>query len=85
MSIDEVTAVVERLIRELVPEFQGNVLPSSSFEEIGIDSLSRVDLVVGAEGAFGISIPDSALRRLITVQDLADYVATARNAEGVAS
>ena len=42
--------------------------------ELGLDSLSRIDLAVATEDRFGIAIPDEDLERFVTVGDLLDYV-----------
>jgi acyl carrier protein len=43
-------------------------------DDLGIDSLSMVEIVVSAQGAFNIEIPDEDLRDLKTVQDVVNYV-----------
>jgi acyl carrier protein len=42
--------------------------------DLGLDSLSMIDIAVAAEEAFGIRIPDDDLERFVTVGDVADYV-----------
>jgi acyl carrier protein len=42
--------------------------------DLGLDSLSMIDLAVAAEDAFGIRIPDDELERFVTVGDVVDYV-----------
>lgn len=55
------------------------VPPTAQLAELGIDSLSLVDLLFKLERTFEVSIPDDALPGLSTVADLTDYVvATAR-------
>jgi acyl carrier protein len=46
--------------------------------DLGLDSLSMIDLAVAAEDAFGISIPDDDLERFVTVGDAVDYVQRAK-------
>ncbi|WP_436520733.1 acyl carrier protein [Actinoplanes sp. HUAS TT8] len=62
------------LIKGLLSDYDGGEDPSLTFAQIGIDSLTTVDLVVAAESTFDIEIPDEALPKLATVGDLADYV-----------
>jgi acyl carrier protein len=78
MKVEDMLAEIEEQIRELVPEYEGAVTLDSSFEEIGVDSLSRVDLVVAAERAFEVEIPDSVLPELSSVRNLIDFAVTAR-------
>lgn len=42
--------------------------------DLGCDSLDMVDLIMECEKEFNISIPDDDVYRILTVQDLIDYV-----------
>jgi len=43
-------------------------------EDLGLDSLSLIDVAVAAEDAFGIRIPDEDLERFQAVGDVLDYI-----------
>ena len=43
-------------------------------EDLGIDSLSLIDLAVAAEDTFGIRIPDEDLEGFQTVSDALGYI-----------
>jgi acyl carrier protein len=43
-------------------------------EDLGADSIQRLELVMKLEEAFGIKIPDDDAMALVTVQDAIDYV-----------
>lgn len=43
-------------------------------EDLGIDSLSAVELALELESAFEVRIEDEELAKLITVQDIVDIV-----------
>jgi acyl carrier protein len=43
-------------------------------DDLGISSLSLVEIIVAAEDTFSVEIPDAALRDLRTVQDFVGYV-----------
>ncbi|MFA5107586.1 MAG: acyl carrier protein [Patescibacteria group bacterium] len=46
------------------------VTPEASFEEdLGADSLDRVELIMGLEEEFEIEIPDDKAEKVVTVQD----------------
>ena len=47
-------------------------------EDLGIDSLSLIDMAVAAEDTFGIRIPDEDLERFQTVGDALGYIRHAR-------
>ncbi|MBV9447425.1 MAG: hypothetical protein JO345_16205 [Streptosporangiaceae bacterium] len=76
MTLDEISAEVERLVRALMDGAEGEVTPTASFEELGLDSLNRVDLLANAEIAFGIEVPDDEVAKLARVQDLTEFVAS---------
>ncbi|MFC1758974.1 acyl carrier protein [Planctomycetota bacterium] len=51
-----------------------NVTSQTSFAELGVDSLSFLELIVDVEKKFGIFLgPDDAMD-LVTVGDLEDYI-----------
>lgn len=41
---------------------------------LGIDSLSALRVAAGIEREFGVTIPDDALHKLVTLQAMLDYV-----------
>jgi acyl carrier protein len=43
-------------------------------DDLGISSLSLVEIIVAAEDKFSVEIPDEALKDLRTVQDFVSYV-----------
>jgi len=49
-------------------------------DELGIDSLSLIDVAVAGEDEFGVRIPDEDLERFETVGDVVDFVRQARAA-----
>ena len=69
---------IETAFTELLVNITGIHPPQPSrdlhLRELGLDSLSRIDLAVATEDRFGISIPDEDLERFVTVGDLLDYV-----------
>ena len=57
-------------------------------EDLGLDSLTRIDFAITAEDAFGVSIPDEVLERFVTVGDVLtflDQVAQQRPVEFVST
>jgi len=47
-------------------------------EDLGIDSLSLIDLAVATEDAFAVGIPDEELERFQTVGDIVDHIRRCR-------
>ncbi|MET0396802.1 MAG: acyl carrier protein [Longimicrobiaceae bacterium] len=51
-----------------------SISPTSTFEELGIDSLGGISIMFDLETEFGITIPEDSVPALRTVQDLVDGV-----------
>jgi len=50
-------------------------VPTASFKgDLGADSLDLVELVMGLEEEFSISIPEADMDKISNVQDALDYV-----------
>ena len=59
-------------ISELPPE---EVQPDKALRaDLGVDSLSLVEIVVATEEQFGVRIPDEDAKQLLTVGDYVEYV-----------
>jgi len=70
---------VEEKIKKIIAEQLGveeeDITPDSSFvEDLGADSLDTVELVMAFEEAFGIEIPDEDAEKILTVQNVVDYI-----------
>ncbi len=51
------------------------VTPEAKFiEDFGVDSLDQVELVMAVEEEFDIEIADEEAEKLVTVQDVLDYL-----------
>lgn len=52
------------------------VVPDARFvEDLGADSLETVELIMGLEDKFGVSIADEDAEQIRTVQAAVDYIA----------
>jgi acyl carrier protein len=77
---------VEDKVKQIIVEQLGvdsaDVTPASSFvDDLGADSLDRVELIMALEETFGMEIPDEDAEKISTVQDAVDYIQ--RNAKSV--
>jgi acyl carrier protein len=77
---------VEEKVTQIVVEQLGvestAVVPAASFvDDLGADSLDRVELVMAFEEAFGVEIPDEDAEKIVTVQDAVQYIQ--KNAKSV--
>ncbi len=51
------------------------VTPEANFtNDLGADSLDVVELVMALEEEFNIEIPDEAAEKILTVQEVVDYI-----------
>ncbi len=72
------STTLERVRKVVVDKLQRNedeVTENASFEDdLGADSLDMVELALGFEDEFGISIPDEDADKIKTVADAVSYV-----------
>ena len=70
---------VEAKVREIIIDKLGveesQITPEASFtNDLGADSLDIVELVMGFESAFQVSIPDEDAEKIGTVGDAVNYL-----------
>lgn len=70
---------VEDKVKQIIVDQLGvepeDVTPAASFvDDLGADSLDRVELVMALEETFGIEIPDEEAEKIATVKDAVDYI-----------
>ena len=72
-------AAVDEKVKKIIVEQLGvdeeDVTPDASFvDDLGADSLDMVELVMAFEEEFGIEIPDEDAEKILTVQNVMDYI-----------
>lgn len=67
-------STVQRLAAETLNLPLNAMVPTLTFREAGIDSLSTIDLLFAVEGHFDITLPPEELQQLHSLSDLADSV-----------
>ena len=73
--MESVEERVIRLVCERLGVNQEQVTRQTSFvEDVGADSLDIVELVMGLEEEFGITIPDTEAEKIKTVGEAIDYI-----------
>lgn len=71
----DVAAKVKEIIIDKLGVEESQVTPEASFtNDLGADSLDIVELVMGFESAFDISIPDEDAEKISTVGDATKYL-----------
>lgn len=72
MAVEE---KVKKIIAEQLGVDEGEVTPEASFvDDLGADSLDTVELVMAFEEEFEIEIPDEDAEKMVTVQNVIDYI-----------
>ena len=75
MSSEEVFEKVKNIIVEQLGVSETAVTAEASFiDDLGADSLDIVELVMALEEEFDIEIPDTDAEKVVTVQDVVDYI-----------
>jgi acyl carrier protein len=72
-------AVIDEKVKQIVIEQlgveEGEVTPTASFvDDLGADSLDRVELVMAFEEAFNLEIPDEDAEKISTVKEAVEYI-----------
>ncbi|KAM8824494.1 NADH:ubiquinone oxidoreductase subunit AB1b [Synchiropus picturatus] len=72
-SIKERVMYVLKLYDKINPE----VLQASShfMKDLGLDSLDQVEIIMAMEDEFGFEIPDAEAEKLMTPEEIAQYIA----------
>jgi acyl carrier protein len=71
----DVEAKVKDIIMDKLGVEESQITPEASFtNDLGADSLDIVELIMGFESEFGITIPDEDAEKLSTVGDAIKYL-----------
>ena len=71
----DVESKVKEIILDKLGVEESQISPGASFtNDLGADSLDIVELVMGFESAFNISIPDEDAEKISTVGDAINYL-----------
>jgi acyl carrier protein len=75
MTVTQTEADIVRIVRLTFTDAADAVITAETgFADLGLDSLTRIDVLAAAEAHFGIEVPDEVVGTLLTVQDLMDFV-----------
>ncbi len=69
MNIDKVKEIIkQQLCLDTMPS------PDETLQELGADSLDKVQILLFCEEEFGIAIPDDAWNEIKSVNDIIEYI-----------
>lgn len=75
----EIAPLRDKILQAICEKLAVNreqLTPTASFlEDVGADSLDRVELIMELEGELGVTIPDDELEKIKTVGDVIDFLA----------
>ncbi|MBR3696813.1 MAG: acyl carrier protein [Clostridia bacterium] len=75
MSTEEIFEKIKDIIVEQLGVSETAVTMEASFiDDLGADSLDIVELVMALEEEFDIEIPDVDAEKVVTVEDVVDYI-----------
>ena len=75
MSSEEIFDKVKEIIVEQLGVAETAVAPDASLiDDLGADSLDIVELIMALEEEFDIEIPDADAEKVVTVNDVVDYI-----------
>jgi acyl carrier protein len=73
---DVFTQVKEVIVEKLSCDADKVVLEASFVDDLGADSLETVELIMGLEDKFGLTIADEDAEKIRTVKDAVDFIAS---------
>lgn len=75
MNSDEIFDKVKEIIVEQLGVAENAVnLEASFIDDLGADSLDIVELIMSLEEEFEMEIPDSDAEKIVTVNDVVEYI-----------
>ena len=74
-SQEEIIAGLAEIIEEVTGIEPSEVTPEKSFvDDLDVDRLAMVEILVGCEEKFGVTIPDDEVKNLKTVGDAVTFI-----------
>ena len=75
MGTEEVFEKVKEIIMEQLNSPENTVTLEASFiDDLGADSLDIVELIMALEEEFDMEIPDADAEKIVTVNDVVEYI-----------
>jgi acyl carrier protein len=72
---DEILPALAEIVHQVVGAPVEQVVPDASFtDDLGVDSLSLLEIAVGIEEKFGLRVPDDRVAGLLRVSDAVEFI-----------
>jgi acyl carrier protein len=72
---DEILPALGEIVHQVVGVPVEQVVPDASFiDDLGVDSLSLLEIAVGIEEKFGLRVPDDRVAGLLLVSDAVAFI-----------
>jgi acyl carrier protein len=79
MQQNDIQATVTRILEQVAKVDPAALARDTRLrEDLGVDSLTLIEVAVATEDALGVPLPDEDLERFQTVGDVIDYVQRAK-------
>lgn len=77
MNNDEIRARVLEVLARIAPELDpAELAPEANLrDQLDVDSMDFLNFVIGLHKAFGVEVPETDYRRLLTLDDCVAYLA----------
>lgn len=73
--MDEIEAKVRKVVSGQLGVNESEIMDNSSFvDDLGADSLDRVEMIMALEDEFKIEIPDESAEKLVKFSDVIEFV-----------
>jgi acyl carrier protein len=76
LMADVFAQVKEVIVEKLSVDADKVTIEASFIDDLGADSLETVELIMGLEDKFGVTIADEDAEKIRTVKDAVDYITT---------
>eukprot|EP00954_Amorphochlora_amoebiformis_P015631 1226408-Amorphochlora_amoeboformis.AAC.1 len=73
-SNEDVFAKVQDIVSEQLSIEKEKVTETSTFADLGADSLDTVEIVMAIEEAFGVEVPEDAAAEMSNLKEAVDYI-----------
>ena len=75
MNQEEIFEKIKAIIIEQLGVTESSITMEASFiDDLGADSLDIVEFIMALEEEFDIEIPDSDAEKVVTVEDVVEYI-----------